>query len=199
MLDQSNFRIRVVTTPGKSQDCCHDMLDGSLLEPWIVLAFCLLGAVTTLAGSISGYADGIGTMAMMSTTYELGWDAVSSTIYFCDFNNRFLRKVSVATGLVSTVLGSGYAGENDGTGTIVTLNQPYDVVSVGGSLYFTGSATVRKVTFSAGTGRRKAHRQHFLTSTSNLTRSLCSHGVDYDRQSPLPRLQRWRRDELMVL
>ena len=126
------------------------------LKPWILLAFCLLGAVTTLAGSISGYADGIGTMAMISTTYELGWDDLSSAIYFCDFNNRFLRKVTVATGLVSTVLGSGFAGESDGTGTIVTLNQPYDVVSVGGSLYFTGSATVRKVTFSAGTGRRNS-------------------------------------------
>ena len=135
--------------------------------------------------------DGIGSNAQIGTTYELGWDAASAAIYFCDYGNRYLRKVVVATGLVSTVLGSGLAGETDGTGTVVTLNQPYDVVSVGDSLYFTGSATVRKVTFSGGTGGRKSPSLSF-SNTTVTDGFVCvvtdSNGFDYDRQPALPRL-----------
>ena len=64
-------------------------------------------------------------------------------MYFADQNNQRIRKVTVSTGIISTIAGSGtssYSGDN-GAATSATLNYPAGVTvdSSGSSLFFTSS------------------------------------------------------------
>jgi hypothetical protein len=59
----------------------------------------------------------------------------SGNIYIADYNNNRIRKVTAATGIITTVAGSGatglgaggYTGDG-GSATSATLNNPYGVV-----------------------------------------------------------------------
>ncbi len=64
---------------------------------------------------------------------------IPGNVYIADFNNRRIRKVTVSTGIISTVAGtgtSGYSGDN-GPATSATFNGP-----VGVALDSTGSKQV---------------------------------------------------------
>ena len=50
-------------------------------------------------------------------------------VYIADHNNNCIRKVTVSTGIIATIAGtgaSGYSGDN-GAATSATLNQPWGV------------------------------------------------------------------------
>ena len=76
-------------------------------------------------------------------------------IYIADtFNNR-IRKVTVSTGVISTIAGTGYqsySGDN-GAATSATLNYPFGVgLDTAGNVYIadTYNHRIRKVTISTG-------------------------------------------------
>ena len=76
-------------------------------------------------------------------------------IYIADtFNNR-IRKVTVSTGIISTIAGTGtisYSGDN-GAATSATLNYPYGVgLDTAGNVYIAdrNNNRIRKVTISTG-------------------------------------------------
>ena len=76
-------------------------------------------------------------------------------IYIGDtFNNR-IRKVTVSTGIISTIAGTGtnsYSGDN-GAATSATLNHPHGVgLDTAGNVYIadTHNHRIRKVTISTG-------------------------------------------------
>ena len=84
----------------------------------------LLGIVTTLAGSSQGFADGTGTNA--SFNYPMGVAVIPSSgmIVVADtFNNR-IRLVNPASGVVTTLAGSGNYDFADGTGTGASFRRP---------------------------------------------------------------------------
>ena len=61
-------------------------------------------------------------------------------IYIADYGNSRIRKVTVSTGIISTIAGTGtvsYSGDN-GAATSATLNYPYGVAvdSAGTQRYF---------------------------------------------------------------
>jgi hypothetical protein len=80
------------------------------------------GVVTTLAGSLQGFADGTGAAAKFNFPNGVAVDA-DENIYVADFNNHRIRMVTSA-GVVSTLAGSGARGSTDGTGTAATFNFP---------------------------------------------------------------------------
>ncbi len=111
------------------------------------------GKVTTLAGSpgSSGSADGTGSAARFDGPGGIATDG--SNLYVTDIGNNTIRRVTIATGQVTTLAGSPAAsGHQDGTGSAARFYLPYDVASDLTYLYVadTGNHTIRRVTIATG-------------------------------------------------
>jgi len=88
----------------------------SLNETWVV---------STIAGSTSGFADGLGTAAQFERPIGVGVDS-SGNIYVADYVNYRIRKITPA-GEVSTFAGSGTSGLADGVGSAAQFHSPIDI------------------------------------------------------------------------
>lgn len=80
------------------------------------------GVVTTLAGncgSSKGYADGTGTNAEIADPFGLTITADGSSLYLGTHYDDapVIRRITIASGVVTSVAGSTTKGSNDGTGT----------------------------------------------------------------------------------
>lgn len=82
----------------------------------------LSGAVTTLAGSERGFADGQGQAAKFNEPRGLLVDG-AGTLYVADSGNDIVRKVT-AEGVVATFAGAGERGFNDAAGRAAQFNTP---------------------------------------------------------------------------
>ena len=110
------------------------------------------GVVTTLAGSSSGFTDATGTAAQFQEPAGITTDGVN--LYVSDSLNNRIRKIVIATGVVTTLAGSGTAGVADGTGTAATFNDPRGIITDGVNLYVVqvGGTTdsIRKIVIATG-------------------------------------------------
>lgn len=109
------------------------------------------GAVSTLAGSTtSGSADGTGSAASFCNLQGICTDGVN--LYVGDYTNNEIRKIVIATGLVSTLAGSTTAGSADGTGSAASFNKPHDVATDGTNIYVadSGNNEIRKIVIATG-------------------------------------------------
>jgi hypothetical protein len=108
------------------------------------------GAVTTLAGAAEnmGYADGPGADARFYFPSSLASDG-EGNLFVADQGNQIIRKIVVATGVVTTFAGSvGDPGHADGTGTAAQFRNPVGLANDGeGNLFVTDyqNQTIRKV------------------------------------------------------
>ena len=82
--------------------------------------------VTTVAGSSSGFVDGVGTAARFNGPIAIDVDD-HGNIYVADNNNHSIRKIN-PDGLVTTIGGNGTAGYNDGVWPNVQFSNPSGVV-----------------------------------------------------------------------
>ncbi|TAE31874.1 MAG: hypothetical protein EAZ92_02200, partial [Candidatus Kapaibacterium sp.] len=108
------------------------------------------GVVTTFAGSgVAGFNDATGTAAQFSSPAGLEWDGTN--IFVCDVNNNRIRQIVIATAVVTTLAGSGTAGNADGIGAAAQFNRPYGITSDGTTyLYVAGydGHNIRRVSFT---------------------------------------------------
>ncbi|MGI4869558.1 MAG: NHL repeat-containing protein [Janthinobacterium lividum] len=110
------------------------------------------GVVSTLAGSTYGYADGIGAAARFLDPAGVACDG-SGNVYVADYNNARIRRIVVATGVVSTLAGSGAYGYADGPGTTAQFKNPLGVTCDGrGNVYVadTGNHRIRGIVAVTG-------------------------------------------------
>ncbi|MEK7766803.1 MAG: hypothetical protein AAB368_11240, partial [bacterium] len=150
------------------------------------------GLISTVAGTgVSGYnGDGIqATSAQLNFADGVAVDGAGN-VYSGDRANRRIRKVTAATGLISTVAGTGVSGYNgDGIqATSANLNYPNSIaLDAVGNLYI-GDYTaqrIRKVTIAtgvistiAGTGVGGYNGDGIAATAATVN------GVDYPRLDP---------------
>jgi sugar lactone lactonase YvrE len=108
------------------------------------------GTVTTLAGT-SAYADGIGTAT--SFNYPQGVTTDGANLYVTDSSNHTIRKIVIATGVVTTLAGTpATPGFTDGSGPAAGFKYPFGITTDGTNLYVADSwnHTIRKVVIVTG-------------------------------------------------
>jgi RHS repeat-associated protein len=111
------------------------------------------GIISTVAGNgIASYAGdgGYAMAAEMNNPYGVAVDS-SGNLYIADCSDHRIRKVTVSTGLISTIAGNGVAGStgDGGAATSARLGCPYGIaVDTSGNVYFSDMTynRVRKVT-----------------------------------------------------
>ena len=127
-------------------------IDGSnLYEIWgnrIFKRVLATGVAAALAGDTngnSGSADGTGTAAAFSNPSGITTDGTS--LYVSDYANNKIRKIEIATGVVTTLAGSGKAGSADGTGSAASFSYPEGITTDGRNLYVPeyGTGKIRKI------------------------------------------------------
>jgi len=111
------------------------------------------GVVTTLAGAagIKGFADGTGAKASFYWPYGITGDGTN--LYVADTFNNTIRKIVIASGVVTTLAGSaGSLGSADGTGAKARFNLPSGITNDGTNLYVTETFnnTIRKIVIASG-------------------------------------------------
>ena len=115
------------------------------------------GIITTVAGTgVSGYSGdgGPATSAQLKSPEGMSFDSAGN-LYFADVQNNRIRKITISTGIITTVAGNGtqgYSGDG-GPATSAKFFFPHAAVLDGaGNIYVgdQGNARVRKV--DAGTG-----------------------------------------------
>jgi len=111
------------------------------------------GVVTTLAGMALSYGstDGTGTAARFDYPFGITTDGIN--LFVADANNRTIRKVVIATGVVTTVAGTaGAIGSTDGTGATARFFSPCGITTDGTNIYVADTAnhTIRKIVIARG-------------------------------------------------
>lgn len=92
------------------------------------------GTVTTVAGSVEGFADGVGAAAAFDTPSGLAFDR-DGNLYVADTGNHAIRKIT-PQGAVSTIAGNGTPGFGDGPGAQARFDGPTGVaVGADGRVY----------------------------------------------------------------
>ena len=127
------------------------------------------GVVTTLAGNGTfGTADGTGTGARFGSPTGICYDGAGN-IYVAEQSNNRIRKIVVATGVVTTVAGSTTSGYVDGIGTAARFNQPYGICTDGTTLYVSdySNHSIRRVIPATGSVTTLAGTQNQVSYTSN--------------------------------
>jgi len=148
------------------------------------------GVVTTLAGGGSGgYLDGTGTAARFSNPFGVACDA-SGNVYVADYANNRIRRIVAATGVVTTLAGSGVAGYADGTGPAAQFNLPYGIAcEASGNLYVTDRSNhrVRRIVAATGvvTTLAGSGTQGFADGTGPAAQFNFPHGVACDASGNL--------------
>jgi sugar lactone lactonase YvrE len=112
------------------------------------------GAVTTFAGTgNNGFADATGTNAQFNQPRGIIADGAGN-LYVADANNQLIRKIVVATAVVTTLAGGvGQAGLVDATGGAARLNQPRGLAFDGaGTLFVADSSNhcIRAIALATG-------------------------------------------------
>lgn len=96
------------------------------------------GIITTIAGTGTGSYTGDGgaaTAATIKMPSGINLDGAGN-IYFAEEGNSVIRKITVSSGNISTIAGTGFAGYSIGVATASMLRQPKDVaVDASGNVY----------------------------------------------------------------
>ncbi|MHB8417119.1 MAG: NHL repeat-containing protein [Myxococcales bacterium] len=145
-------------------------------------------AVTTLAGTpgLGGTQDGTGAQAGFLTPTGLAWDGAGN-LFVTDFAAQTIRRIVVATKVVSTLAGTPtQAGSADGVGASALFDHPTGIASDGqGDLFVADGSNdtlreinvaVSRVTTLAG----RAGQQGSADCTGSAARFYYPQGLAYD-------------------
>jgi hypothetical protein len=108
--------------------------------------------LSTVAGSgTAGFADGTGAAASFNISMyinfsnNLCYDG-NGNLYLAETNNNRIRKIVIATAVVTTIAGTGVSGTVDGPGLTARLAAPLGISYANGFLYWCEDKLVRRLT-----------------------------------------------------
>lgn len=113
------------------------------------------GIISTYAGTgTAGYRNGARLTAQFRTPQRIQLDSLGN-VFVADTENHAIRRIDAATGLVTTVAGTGVRGYNGSAGTATTLrlNNPRGIALDGDGLLYiadTGNNRIRQVDLATG-------------------------------------------------
>lgn len=105
------------------------------------LPLVLTNVVTTVAGT--GLVNGPFWLPLSITTD-------GTNLYVADTNTGKISKIVIATGVVTTLAGSGVSGTLDGIGTAASFNGLAGITTDGTNLYVSNLYTIRKIVITTG-------------------------------------------------
>jgi sugar lactone lactonase YvrE len=120
------------------------------------------GKALSLAGTVSSFTGTANTAMSTGSTngaaasatfnFPLGVTTDGTNLYVADQNNNKIRQIVIATGVITTLAGSGVQGAADGTGTAATFNGPQGITTDGINLYVAdiGNRKIRKIAIATG-------------------------------------------------
>lgn len=135
---------------GDSGDSSSTILMGGAIQGKQLL---LIGTTSTLAGSagVIGTTDGIGSEARFNIPGEITTDGAN--LYLADAASNTIRKIEIATAIVSTLAGNaGITGSDDGVGSAAKFSGPQGITTDRTNIYVSdwGNHTIRKVEIASG-------------------------------------------------
>src|SRR3989338_5574635 len=96
-------------------------------------------ATSLVAGNGTGsYAEGNGSNATLNYPSYLAIDSTGNNIYFTDYTNCRVRRISLATNTTSLVAGSGTCSYAEGTGSAAGFVGPYGIALFNDTLLYVG-------------------------------------------------------------
>jgi len=142
--------------------------------------------VSTLAGTVNaaGNADGIASAASFS--YPLGLATDGTYLYVADTGNRKIRRITIATGEVSTLAGGVSSNSAvDGIGAAAVFRLPSGLVLDGANLYVADAYSIRRVVVAtaevstlAGSGVRGSADGTGQSASFNSVSALATDGTN---------------------
>ena len=156
----------------------------------------IISGVKVLAGSSStGYLDGVGLSASLDS-YISGLILYTNNIlYFSEFNNQLIRKLTITTSNVVTVSGTaGTPGSANGLGKNAQFNGPQDIkTDLNGNLYVSDliNNAIRKIDITSATvttliGNMGSNSYPSLTNPDgilNQAKLFGPYGIAFDNPS----------------
>jgi sugar lactone lactonase YvrE len=148
--------------------------------------------ISTMAGDgNASYSDGAGYFMASEVNEPRGVCSDGTTVYFTDTKNNKIRKYDIATGVVSTIAGTGQFGSLNGAGTSATFNLPKGICldQTNTKLFVadTGNNMIRQIDLSnntvttiAGSGDNSSLDGNGLSATFNYPQGITQlNGVLY--------------------
>ena len=122
----------------------------------IVIATGVVSSLTGVANTAGGMGATDGTGAAATFNYPYGITTDGTNLYVADYSNNKIRKIVIATGVVSSVTGTantvGVAGAADGAGAAATFNSPDGITTDGTKLYVADQVNnkIRQIVIATG-------------------------------------------------
>ncbi|MGE0567063.1 MAG: hypothetical protein AB7O73_03870 [Bacteroidia bacterium] len=154
------------------------------------------GLVTNIAGNgISGFGGdgGQAKQAMLKTPHAVALDK-NGNVYIADYGNYRIRKVDAATGIITTIAGTGIYGYN-GDGIAATTANLFETTGIAldteGNVYFShfGDMRVRRIdkvsgliSTYVGTGTAGFNGDNILATNAQLNFPI---GLAFDKNNDL--------------
>lgn len=111
------------------------------------------GVVTTLAGTAGSLGSTDETGAAARFNFPKGITTDGTSLYVADTSNHTIRRIVIATRVVTTVAGSaGITGSTNGAGLDARFNAPAGITTDGANLYVadTANQTIRRIVIATG-------------------------------------------------